>query len=110
MVADCQTIRAEDYRRCGTEIGRIGPMLLADRDPAPARPRGREQTARACPALRDLSVVATRHARKLDAVSPYAAPMVQLSLVPAAPRPRRHLFVHPRHLHTVRGRADGRRV
>src|SRR5438132_14264079 len=31
MVADCQTIRAEDYRRCGTEIGRIGPMLLADR-------------------------------------------------------------------------------
>jgi hypothetical protein len=31
MVADCQAIRAEDYRRCGTEIGRIGPMLLADR-------------------------------------------------------------------------------
>ena len=31
MVADCQAIRAEDYGRCGTEIGRIGLMLLADR-------------------------------------------------------------------------------
>src|ERR1700758_1676358 len=60
----------------------------ADRDPAPARPRGREQTAGAGPALRDLSLVAARHARKLGAVSPHATPMVQLSLVPAAPRPR----------------------
>ena len=31
MVADCQAICAEDHKRCGTEIGRIGPMLLADR-------------------------------------------------------------------------------
>ena len=40
----------------------------ADRDPAPARPRAREQTARPGPALRNLSLVAARHARKLDAV------------------------------------------
>jgi hypothetical protein len=30
MVVDYQAIRAGDYRRCGTEIGRIGPMLLAE--------------------------------------------------------------------------------
>jgi hypothetical protein len=29
MVADCQAIRARDYRRCATEIGR-SPILLAD--------------------------------------------------------------------------------
>jgi len=31
MVVDYQAIRPGDYRCCGTEIGRIGPMLLADR-------------------------------------------------------------------------------
>src|SRR5262245_53474536 len=82
----------------------------ADRDPAPARPRGREQTPRAGPALRDLSLVAARHARKLDAVSPHAAPMVQVSLVAAAPRSRCDLSVHRWHLHTVHGRADARRA
>src|SRR6201987_3245321 len=89
---------------------RVRAAAGADRDPAPARPRGREQTARAGPALRDLSLVAARHARKLDAISPHAAPMVQVSLVPAAPRPRCDLSVHRRHLHTVHGRVDPRRA
>jgi hypothetical protein len=31
MVADYQAIPAGDYKRCGTEIERIGLMLLADR-------------------------------------------------------------------------------
>jgi hypothetical protein len=30
MASDCEAIRAEDKRRCGIEIGPIGPMLLAD--------------------------------------------------------------------------------
>src|ERR1700745_2122245 len=64
---------------------RVRAAAGADRDPAPARPRGREQTAWAGPALRDLSLVAARHARKLDTVSPHAASMVQVSLVSAAP-------------------------
>src|SRR5262249_36867693 len=89
---------------------RVRAAAGADRDPASTWPRGREQTARASSALRDLSLVAARHARKLDAVSPHAAPMVQVSLVPAAPRPRCDLSVHRRHLHTVRGRADARRA
>jgi hypothetical protein len=46
---------------------RVRAAAGADRDPAPARLRGREQTAWAGPALRDLSLVAARHARKLDA-------------------------------------------
>src|SRR6516165_2163087 len=82
---------------------RVRAAASADRNPAPARPRDREQTAGAGPTLRDLPLVAARHARKLGAVSPHATPMVQLSLVPAAPRPRSDLFVHRRHLHTVHG-------
>src|SRR6516165_4178874 len=36
--------------------------------------------------------------------------MVQLPLVPAAPRPRSDLLVHRRHLHAVHGGADARRA
>ena len=81
------------------------------RNAAPARPRGREQTARAGTALHDLSLVAARHARKLGAVSPHAAPMVQLSLVPAAPRPRTiFLFIAGTYTPFTVGQMHGERV